>query len=91
MFPFFNLWLCWVFVTVRAFSSCSKRVLLFIAVVSPVGPGLQGAGAGSVVGTLGLVAPWHVEPSPTRGQTRAPAWADGFLAPGPPGKLVVDI
>ena len=28
----FYFWLCWVFVAARAFSSCSERGLLFIAV-----------------------------------------------------------
>ena len=37
-YPFFKyylfiyFWLCWVFVSARAFSSCGKRGLLFVAV-----------------------------------------------------------
>ena len=35
-FQFIYFWLCWVFVSVRAFSSCGKRRPLFIAVHRPL-------------------------------------------------------
>ena len=36
IYLFIYFWLCWVFVSVRAFSSCSKQGPLFIAVHGPL-------------------------------------------------------
>ena len=36
IYLFIYFWLCWVFISVRAFSSCGKRGPLFIAVRGPL-------------------------------------------------------
>ena len=47
-------------------------------------PGLWGTG--SIVGCLGLIAPWHVGSSQTRIEFMLPALASGFFTTESPGK-----
>ena len=86
------LWLQWVFVAPRAFSSCSQQGLLFIAVpglltvVVPLvakhrrwSSGFSSCSAwAQQLRHISLVAPLHMESSPTRVQIRI-LWTDRWV------------
>ena len=97
-FFFFFFWLHKVFVAMRAFSSCSKWRLLFIAVCM-----LLIAGASLIVehrlwsvgfsscGAWALVVLQHVDLPGAGIEFISPALAGRFLATGPPGKSSIGI
>ena len=73
----------------RAFSSCSKRGLLFVVLVHGLLIAVTSllTEHGLQLWHIGVVIPQHVESSWTRIEPMYPALAYGFLTARPPGKF----